>query len=292
MDAAALEETTAILNVLFLALSIAILVATSVTWLIAINVSKDKALTFKSVWHQATSKLVQFLNQHKLVFYLTFGALTVQQIGMTLLALAPINEADELVRYAQHTAIDLARAILSLVVSCGKLLCQFLILKSSFIYDTISDASNKSAKKQFGYLLIAVGLSNLLNTVGLFLLVVPGLILANILWLAGPVSIGEYRAASAISRCFQIAKNRFWDIAKITMPFAALITIGQLIPEAMEVFKAPAGATTIVESVFAISTFLLALMIWQCQYVLYKYLVKSNYGEQDDPTTKTSEPQT
>jgi hypothetical protein len=292
MDAAALKETTDFLNVVFLALSIAILIATIVTWIIAIIASKDKALTFKSVWHQATSKLVLFLHQYKLLFGLTFIALLVQQIGTVVLAVAPLNQADELVRYGQNTAIDLARAVLSLIATCGKLLCQFYILKCSFANDTVSDASYKIGKKQFGYLLIAVFLANLINTTGLILLIVPGLILANILWLAGPVSIGEYRAASAISRCFQIAKNRFWDIAKIVMPFVTLITLGQLIPEAMVVFNAPAVATTIVEAISTISMLLLALMIWQCQYVLYKYLIKSNYGVQYDPTAKTSEPQT
>jgi len=292
MDPQAAQANASVVNIAMLCLSAAMTVGTLVLWAVASGASKANDLTLSSVCRESISRLKSVISRHKTVFYFTFSLLVLHQIALVSMALKPVTASDDLVKYGLETAIDGMRALSALIIACGELTCQYIILKTNFTDDTASGAAYKYGKKQFGYMLVAQLIANILQMIGQLLLVVPGLILTNILWITSAVSIGEYRLITAISRSFQLAKNHFWDLAKIVMPFSVIVIAGQLLQEVLSFFAAPKAITTITEAAVTVVMFFVAILSWQSQYVLYKYLVKSNGGEQDDTATKISQPQT
>ncbi|MBP6348808.1 MAG: hypothetical protein KA392_04680 [Candidatus Obscuribacter sp.] len=266
-------------------------VLTVVFLVLAHRISQDKDMNVQTVLRPAMSKLKTIIGQRFILFFFATLFTVVEQICHVF---APVktNANDLIWGFLTELGIDPLRILIGLASMAGWIICQYIIFLDNMLDDQSVDEAHKHGKMRFLLFVVANMASAMAIVLGSFLLLVPGLFLYTILWIAPAISICERRGITAIGRCFILADKEFWSVAKVVLPFSLAMSVTAAVPDIMALVinsKILLASTT---AVCNILVFAITVLSWQCQYDLYKYLVKSNYGVQDDPTAKTSEPQT
>ena len=105
----------------------------------------------------------------------------------------------------------------------------------------------QQASRRSGYVLVASFLMSLLVTLGFFLMVVPGIALWLMFWVATPAAIVEGRFASALRRSYALTNGHKWQLLGllavlllVSMPpvIAITIAVGTAFPVALPIVGA------------------------------------------------------
>jgi hypothetical protein len=258
-------------------------VLTVVFLVLAHRISQDKDMNVQTVLRPAMSKLKTIIGQRFILFFFATLFTVAEQICHVF---APIktNANDLIWGFLTELGIDPLRILIGLASMAGWIICQYIVFSDNMLDDQSVEEANKQGKMRFLLFVLANMASALAIVLGSLLLLVPGLFLYAILWIAPAISICERRGLTAIGRCFILADKEFWSVAKVVLPFSLALSITAAVPDLMALVwtnKILLASTT---AVCNILVFTITVLSWQCQYDLYRYLVVANQKSASSPT--------
>lgn len=274
-----------------LAIELAWPLLTVILLVMAYRISSDKTLTLKAALQRAINSLKTIIGQRFILFFCTTLFVVAEQICHQFVPLKS-TASDLGWGLLSGIGVDPLRMLFGAASFVGWIICQYIVFLDNMLDDQSIDQSLKHDKMSFVIFVVANMSAALAIVFGSFLLLVPGLFFSVILWVVPAVSICEKRGMTAIARCFVLADKEFWTLCKVVLPFTLALSLTASLPEVLALMTNAKIVLNTATALGNIIAFLLNVLSWQCQYDLYKYLVKSNGGEQDDTATKISQPQT
>lgn len=258
-------------------------VLTVVLFILAQRISQDKDMNLQTVMRPAISKLKTIIGQRFILFFFATLFMVVEQICHVF---APVktNTNDLIWGFLTELGIDPLRILIGLAAMAGWIICQYIVFLDNMLDDQSVEEAYKHGKMRFWLFVVTNMASALAIVLGSFLLLVPGLFLFTILWVAPAISICERRGITALGRCFILADKEFWSVAKVVLPFSLAMSIIAAVPDLMALVfnnKLLLASTT---AVCNILIFAITVLSWQCQYDLYRYLVVANQKSASSPT--------
>lgn len=246
----------------------------AIFWGLGVVLAKGQGPSLMHCLSKGMQRMQEILGKHPMLFGGAMLLMIANVVGSVMLS-SNKSEGADLGAMMGSIMLALLSMVISFASSAMSAICQFLTFKNNKAIDQ-PDAppSSKGDVSLFFHFFAAQILASLAMGFATMFFVIPGIIVAILTFVVGPLAVVETRAASAVGRSIDLVKGKFWSVTKLAMPILIIVAFPSLTLFTLGKALGDGMVHNALAALVAAVTFILAAISWNCQSEIYNYLTK------------------